>query len=39
MEFEELLAETDTLGIPVTQKPFKTYDGRIKTIRFTYEKT
>lgn len=30
MEFEELLAEADTLGIPVTEKPFKTYDGRIK---------
>lgn len=30
MEFEELLNEADTLGIPVTEKPFKTYDGRIK---------
>lgn len=30
MEFEELLSEADTLGIPVTEKPFKTYDGRIK---------
>lgn len=30
MEFEELLNEADILGIPVTEKPFKTYDGRIK---------
>ncbi|MDO4267422.1 MAG: hypothetical protein Q4C73_03030 [Eubacteriales bacterium] len=30
MRSEELLAETDALGIPVTEKPFRTYDGRIK---------
>lgn len=30
MEFEELLGEADALGLPVTEKPFKTYDGRIK---------
>lgn len=30
MEFEKLLLEADAIGIPVTEKPFKTYDGRIK---------
>lgn len=30
MEFEKLLEEADNLGIPVTERPFKTYDGRIK---------
>ena len=30
MEFEELLAESDAIGILVTERPFKTYDGRIK---------
>lgn len=30
MEFDELLNEADALGIPVTERPFKTYDGRIK---------
>lgn len=30
MEFESLLNEADVLGLPVTEKPFKTFDGRIK---------
>lgn len=30
MEFETLLKEADALGLPVTEKPFKTFDGRIK---------
>lgn len=30
MEFDELLTEADALGLPVTEKPFKTFDGRIK---------
>lgn len=30
MEFEELLIESSALGIPVTEKPLKTFDGRIK---------
>ncbi len=30
MEFEELLIESSALGIPVTEKPLKTFNGRIK---------
>lgn len=30
MEFETLLKEADALGLPVTEKPFRTFDGRIK---------
>lgn len=30
MQYEELLLEAESLDIPVTEKPFKTYDGRIK---------
>ena len=30
MELDELLTEADALGLPVTEKPFKTFDGRIK---------
>lgn len=30
MEFEKLLDEADAASIPVTEKPFRTYDGRIK---------
>lgn len=38
MEFEKLLQEADDLGIPVTEKPFKTYDGRIKNDRIYLRK-
>ena len=30
MELDELLTEADALGLPVTEKPFRTFDGRIK---------
>lgn len=30
MKSEELLIEADKIGIPVTEKPFKTFDGRVK---------
>ena len=30
MEFETLLKEADALGLPVTEKPFRTFDGRIE---------